>query len=388
MKKLFSLLFVIAICLSTFGQDVAYRSEKLSLDIVPPTQVIVWITPEMSETTLDAKQLEIKIGIQSNVAIEKVNIYLNGLAVSNNRGFRKGSVEDSKYDEVVEHAINLNPGNNTIRIEVIDESGNSFEDTRTFRVMDTALAAVMSRTDYALLIASDDYMQWSNLVNPVNDAREIQRELKESYNFEVEILENASKEDILLKIRDYAEKSYLPYDQLFIFFAGHGQFDEINGEGYIVCSDSKTNDRSYNSYLSHSTLRTRINSIQVQHIFLTMDACFGGTFDPTIAQGGSRGGEDMYQEISTVELIDRKLRYKTRKYLTSGGKEYVPDGAPGMNSPFASKFLAALRSDGGADHILTISDIKNYVELINPEPRLGSFGSDQAGSDFVFEKKH
>jgi hypothetical protein len=58
-----------------------------------------------------------------------------------------------------------------------------------------------------------------------------------------------------------------------------------------------------------------------------------------------------------------------------------------MNSPFASKFLQALRSDGGPDGLLTISDIKGFVELVTPEPRLGSFGSDVAGSDFVFERK-
>jgi len=316
-----------------------------------------------------------------------VNIYLNGLAISTNRGFRKVKVEDSGYDEMIEHTLNLNTGDNIVKIEVIDENGDTFDEMRTIRVLDTALAAVANRTDYAILFATDEYDEWGNLVNPVNDAREIQRELKETYGFKVEIVENASKEEILLKIRDYAEKSYLPYDQLFMFFAGHGQFDEVNGEGYIVCKDSKIGDMSYNSYLSHSTLRTRINNIGSQHIFLTMDACFGGTFDPTIAQAGARGGNDIYANVSTLELIDRKLRYKTRKFLTSGGKEYVPDGTPGMNSPFASKFLAALRSDGGPDGLLTISDVKGYVELISPEPRLGSFGSNQPGSDFVFERK-
>lgn len=41
----------------------------------------------------------------------------------------------------------------------------------------------------------------------------------------------------------------------------------------------------------------------------------------------------------------------------------------------------------GSDGLLTISDIKGFVELVTPEPRLGSFGSDVSGSDFVFERK-
>ena len=48
-------------------------------------------------------------------------------------------------------------------------------------------------------------------------------------------------------------------DQLFIFFAGHGQFDEIFTEGYLVGSDSKLSDPGKTSYISHSTLRTVVN---------------------------------------------------------------------------------------------------------------------------------
>jgi hypothetical protein len=80
----------------------------------------------------------------------------------------------------------------------------------------------------------------------------------------------------------------------------------------------------------------------------------------------------------------RKLTYKTRKYLTSGGKEYVPDGRPGMNSPFARKFLEALRGRGGKDLILSLIELNSYVETLKPQPRMGEFGDNAPGSDFVF----
>ena len=115
-----------------------------------------------------------------------------------------------------------------------------------------------------------------------------------------------------------------------------------------------------------------------------MDVCYGGTFDQAIARAGSRGGDEIYNELTKTEYIKRKLRFKTRRYLTSGGKQYVPDGRPGHHSPFARKFLEGLRNYGGQDKILTLNELTGYVEKINPEPRYGEFGDNEPGSDFVF----
>ena len=76
--------------------------------------------------------------------------------------------------------------------------------------------------------------------------------------------------------------------------------------------------------------------------------------------------------------------YKSRKYLTSGGKEYVSDGIKGQHSPFASKLLEALRSNGGEDGILTMTEVYNYMEKTSPTPHYGTFGDDEPGSDFLF----
>ena len=109
----------------------------------------------------------------------------------------------------------------------------------------------------------------------------------------------------------------------------------------------------------------------------------GGTFDPLIAH---RGGEKQ-NEFNKNEFILRKMKHKTRQYLTSGGKEYVPDGRPGQHSPFARKIIEGLRSGGGSDGILTISEVFTYVEKVNPEPRHGEFGDNEPGSEFLFIKK-
>ncbi|TKB83069.1 MAG: hypothetical protein E8D43_15680 [Nitrospira sp.] len=87
--------------------------------------------------------------------------------------------------------------------------------------------------------------------------------------------------------------------------------------------------------------------------------------------------------MSPEEIKNRKIKYTSRRYLTSGGKEYVPDGRPGNHSPFARKLLEAFRSYGGQDGYLAIGKIKQYVEKVTPEPREGEFGSHAPGGDLV-----
>jgi hypothetical protein len=95
-----------------------------------------------------------------------------------------------------------------------------------------------------------------------------------------------------------------------IFFAGHGQYDESFGEGYVVAKNSMKNDLSKTTYISHNRLRGVINNIPCNHILLTMDVCFGGTLDPVIAR--SRSAKD--NEVSLNDMLVRKFSHKTRMY--------------------------------------------------------------------------
>ncbi|MBN8578797.1 MAG: caspase family protein [Cytophagales bacterium] len=164
-----------------------------------------------------------------------------------------------------------------------------------------------------------------------------------------------------------------------MFVTGHGVFDDIFGDGYLVLSDSRKDDQNKTSYISHSNLRTILNNIDCPHIFLVLDVCFGGTFDPIVAKRG-----DEYEALDREQFIRRKLQHRTRQYLTSGGKTYVSDGRAGAHSPFAREFIKALRGYGGSDRVLTINEISGFVEKIQPEPRRGEFGSNEPGSDFLF----
>jgi len=65
----------------------------------------------------------------------------------------------------------------------------------------------------------------------------------------------------------------------------------------------------------------------------------------------------------------------------------VADGRPNQHSPFAKLFMEALRSYGGPNRVLTIQEIWSYVEIAKNKPTTGEFGSNEPGSEFVFQAR-
>jgi hypothetical protein len=372
------------------SQSFVHKTNEIHLNtktISPSTAIlpsISWIKPRLEYTNSAELKLDIEASVSSELPIKSILLLVGDNVTKQTRGSKPVQVPAGQTQFTLKQSITLSEGSNFIEIEVENTSGGKVSSARSITVGKDAItdAIASDRKDYALLIATDKYDNWTDLVNPVNDAEALAKELKERYGFEVELITNANQDEMLVKIREYSQRKFKPQDQLMIFFAGHGQFDESFGEGYVVAKNSLENDKAKSSYISHSNLRSYINNISCEHILLTMDVCFGGTFDPVIAK--SRAIESA-NELTETEYLVRKLSYKTRKYITSGGKEYVSDGIAGKHSPFAAKLLEALKSNGGNDRILTISEINSFLEKIKSnEPRSGDFGDGEKGSDFVF----
>ena len=344
---------------------------------------IQWTTPNLEYSNSQAYSIVIEAFVHSDIELKSIKIMISdGSTV---RGEKPVEVSQAR-DYKIKQSIMLQDGQNVIDIIAENSKGGKVSSSRTVLAGKDAMATAVSvdRKDYVLLFATDEYDNWNDLVNPIDDARSLVKILSEKYGFETELVENPNTDDVFNKLRDYAERKFKPQDQLMVFFAGHGYFDDTFGEGFVVAKNSMQNDKAKTSYISHSRLRQIINNIPSEHVLLTMDVCFGGTFDPMIA--ANRNIESGETDIN--EFLVRKLGQKTRKYLTSGGKTYVSDGIPGKHSPFTLKLLQAFSEGGGSDRILTLTEIKSYIEKLKPEPRLGSFGDDKTDSDFVFVLKN
>ncbi len=375
------------------AQNVSTRTNEFEVDFSDPKKLVTstvptvnWISPVAETSYAQDPKFKIKLQVESVSAIKSVTFSIRENVLSAARGsqLNQPATAEEMHKMVLEKNVTLMDGANIVEVVVENAEGVRTISQRSVNIGATALtdASKLDRTDYAILFTTNDYDNWPDLTNPVNDGRMIADELKRNFGYRVEIMEGGSQSDILKKLREFAEKKYKPLDQLFIFFAGHGQFDQTFGEGFVVTKESLANDEAKTTYLSHNRLRSIINNIPCDHIFLAMDVCFGGTFDAAIAHRGM--DDEVYKEASQAEMVTRKLTYKTRRFLTSGGKEYVPDGRPGMNSPFARKLLEAFRGRGGKDLILTLGELNTYVEALKPQPRSGEFGDNAPGSDFVF----
>lgn len=328
-------------------------------------------------------------------------------------GFEIPIIQDST--ENFSYEVRLAYGDNTLKIRAVDVYEN--EQVHTIRVsryinykgVTDHFDKGRKGTDYALFICTDNYQDngWDDLQNPIKDGRSIEKKLKDIYGFETEFLENPTKSDIYYKLRDYNKKVFADDDQLFVFIAGHGSYDEVVEEGYVVASNSRVNDEIKESYISYSNLKNLVNNIPCDHTFLGLDVCYGGTFDNHIAKNsrkGTRGStvvsanswapsrpygfsENNFFFDDRTEFIDKRMKKKSRLFISSGGQEYVPDSDGTGHSPFCSRFLEALDSKGGKNGILTYRNLYGMIEVAIPTPVEGSFGSNEYGSDFLFIQK-
>jgi hypothetical protein len=374
------------------AQNVSVRSDEFEMDKQliknPPAAIpaIKWIAPIAETSYIEPGRFKIHLEVDSDLPIVSVTIQIKDpTGVEDPKILKIEPKAEEKKHIVIEKNLSLMDGEHHIEIIAENSSGLKTYGLRKVQVGGQAISDLnkLNRTDYALIFATDEYDHWPLLVNPIFDAKTVGQDLETTYNFKVDLIENATQTQILNKIREYIEKKYQPLDQLFILFAGHGTYDQTLGEGFVVTKESLPNDEAKITYLSHNRLRSSINRIPCEHIFLTMDVCFGGTFDAVLAS--SRGLEnEVYKEKTAAEFIVQKLSNKTRKFLTSGGKKYVADGIEGQHSPFARAFLEALRSKGGEDGILTLAEITPYVEKLKITPHSGEFGDNAPGSDFLF----
>ncbi|MDX1943593.1 MAG: FISUMP domain-containing protein [Saprospiraceae bacterium] len=234
--------------------------------------------------------------------------------------------------------------------------------------------------DYALFFAVKeyDYDSWLDLQNPIRDAEAIAQELQDRYDFATEVVPNPTQAIILNKLREYSLKQYDEDAQLFIFFSGHGNYDVLTTEGFLIPRDGKPSaqDVDGTTWISHDRLETRITSIPCKHILLAIDACFSGTFDRRIALGKN--------EEQVLAFVEQGLKYKSRLYLTSGGKEYTSDGTE--HSPFTREILSALRLD--ENDLITFPELVSKMQFVKPEPRSGEFAGNEAGGNFYFIGKN
>lgn len=199
---------------------------------------------------------------------------------------------------------------------VPDEQSNSTPVIPALDEMGEALVNELRQREYfALLIGIDTYKSRNitSLDNPISDSRKLSEVLIDKYQFgadKVVALENPNRAEIIDALDALAQR-VTSRDNLLIFYAGHGIWDEQLKQGYWLPADATADSKSF--WLSNSTIRDYLVGIKSKHTLLISDACFsGGILKERGISLSSRAMLELY-------------KLPSRKAMTSGTMTTVPD---------------------------------------------------------------
>jgi len=90
---------------------------------------------------------------------------------------------------------------------------------------------------YALIIGINEYKEWPRLQTAVNDAIGVKEILIDRYNLNEENVilrldDSAHRLELLRDLRNLAS-NLQEHDNLLIYYGGHGQIDDLTGDGYV-----------------------------------------------------------------------------------------------------------------------------------------------------------
>jgi len=215
----------------------------------------------------------------------------------------------------------------------------------------------------ALVVGTDAYDReeaWAPLLRPSKDAHEIATELVERYGFELVPVPSSPTLRQFDEALNAAKAAVGEDDDLLVFLAGHGHFDEEQGQGYLIHRDSPPgHECRFGGCYSLTAIRTLLETSKARHVLLIVDACHGGTIQEDIA---------IRSESSALpkRLLDDYATYRSRLVLTSGGNVRVSD-----DSKFARSLVDALRRP--EDGVVAFGHMVGAVGKLTPTPVWGQF---------------
>jgi len=205
-------------------------------------------------------------------------------------------------------------------------------------------AAVLPPIDfgnyYALVIGNNAYSHLPKLETAIADAEAVADLLADKYGFEVMLLRDANRYQILSALNELRGR-LTEDDNLLIYYAGHGTLDETNMRGHWLPVDAEP-DNSAN-WISNVSITDILNAMSATHILVVADSCYSGALTRTALAQLDPGMSDHERH----KWVTTALNLRSRTALTSGGLAPTLDTGGGGHSVFARAFLNALANNDG-----------------------------------------
>jgi hypothetical protein len=190
---------------------------------------------------------------------------------------------------------------------------------------------------HALVIGNSSYRFMPGLKTPVSDARDVADVLESHYGFDVKLLTDVTRDQIMAAMNEYARR-LTDADRLLIYYAGHGGTKIFPPErAFWLGVDADPELPS--SWLSAQTVADAIWQIHARHILLVADSCFSSVITHPTSTTLLRTDDEHVTAI--------RWNKAARMVLTSGQNEPVVDGtsADATHSLFAEQFITVLRQN-------------------------------------------
>jgi hypothetical protein len=331
------------------------------------TYTITITQPSAPAVITASDKYNLKACVKATGQIKKLMIYRDDSFVNGYLASQISQKGDCSFQ--VDEPVSLKLGMNEIKIEVY-----AADDTVSKSV--NVEYSFYAARNFALLIGNEKYNDpdISELDEPVKDVTELYNTLTNDYNFDpgnVILLKNETKEKIIGTLHELRSK-ITPSDNLLIFYAGHGYWDEGMGVGYWLPKDASKNNPV--NWIPNTDLTNYLEAIKTKHTLLIADACFsGGIFKTRSAFSATYAVEMLYQ-------------LNSRKAITSGTLTVVPD-----RSVFFQYLLKNLKEN--TSEYLSSEELfsKMRMAVINNSENVPQFGTIQnvgdEGGDFIFIKR-
>lgn len=195
------------------------------------------------------------------------------------------------------------------------------------------VASVFGRY-HALVIGNNDYRHFDKLKTAVADAETVAQVLRGDYGFEVRVLKNATRAEIIGAFDDYRARLKAD-DNLLVYCAGHGHLEEVENRGYWLPVDVERTTTA--AWIANDDITAKLRSVRAQHVLVVANSCYSGTL--------TRAVEIPRVAAARTEWVARMTKTRSRSAFTSGGLEPVADTGSGGLSVFAAALLRALHDN-------------------------------------------
>jgi hypothetical protein len=339
-------------------------------DIAPPEIKIISPRVDTSFTThISASNIYLIGRLTDESGIQSLLINNNIIATDENGFFQQ--------------SYNLADGLNVFKIDATDVLSNS--STKFLKLINNETKETLAITDgldfkgvyYGLIIGIDNYNDPAlvDLDNPITDATMLYSTLIGNYMFNPEnvtLLKDPTRADIINKLDELSYK-LTKNDNLLIFYAGHGFWDNEKETGFWLPADA--DELSSVNWIRNSTIQDYVDDINTHHTLLITDACFAGAIFK------SRGA---FQDASLA--VNKLYSMTSRKAMTSGTLEEVPD-----RSVFLEYLLKRLL-ENEKKYIPASELFSSFREaVLNNSPNVPQYGVIQdtgdEGGDFIFIRR-